>query len=231
MAKRKSSGKSSHSKRPRVARKKRVARKMRKQSTIVNLGLGFPKRVLVKHRYAEQVTLTSTAGVPAYYRFTTNGMFDPNTTGAGHQPKYFDQLSALYNQYTVIGSKMRARIVPSATNGAASLITFLVDDDASLTNNAPIVNQEEPNSRRIIVPPGSNNVINTSLGWSAKKNFGGSVMANNDLQGTPTSNPSEQEYFTFAFGACDASSTVSFYVEVLIEYVAVWTELKDVLYS
>ena len=45
-----------------------------------------------------------------------NSLFDPDQTGTGHQPYYFDQFAALYNRYTVLGSKLTAEfsLLPSA---------------------------------------------------------------------------------------------------------------------
>lgn len=52
-------------------------------------------------RYAE--TITGLGGIPADfdYQFRLNSLFDPNFTGTGHQPRGFDQISALYNRYRV----------------------------------------------------------------------------------------------------------------------------------
>ena len=34
---------------------------------------------------------------------------DPNHTGVGHQPLYFDQLMTIYNHYIVIGAKITVK--------------------------------------------------------------------------------------------------------------------------
>jgi len=42
------------------------------------------------------------SGLSTYdYQFRLNGLFDPNYTGGGHQPKGFDQLAAFYQRYRV----------------------------------------------------------------------------------------------------------------------------------
>ena len=48
-----------------------------------------------------------------------NSLFDPDFTGTGHQPYYFDQFATIYQRYTVIGSKLTATFtpIPAAING------------------------------------------------------------------------------------------------------------------
>lgn len=72
--------------RPRVSRSRRMP-----QRNNVSLGLGFPKIVKMTHRYFENATLvTSAGGTPAFQRFRANGMYDPNQTGTGHQPMFYE---------------------------------------------------------------------------------------------------------------------------------------------
>lgn len=72
-------------------------------------------------------------GALAIYVYTTNGLYDPNTTGIGHQPTGFDQLMALYNEYVVIGSTIKVSFTNSdETNAAICGISML---DYSTTDN------------------------------------------------------------------------------------------------
>jgi len=62
---------------------------------------GFPP---IKHttlRYVETVTLNPGNGSSAVNVFAVNNIFDPNVTGSGHQPMYYDNYAALYSRYRV----------------------------------------------------------------------------------------------------------------------------------
>lgn len=222
-----------------VARKRRFRRlrKNRKQRenvvnrSMVPLGLGLPKRILVTHKYREFVTSTSTTGIATVYRFSCNGMFDPNITGTGHQPLYFDQLSAMYNHYTVIGSKATLKLIPTTSTTAATKFAFIINDDTVSTPTTIDGLAEQSKGSSWVVPAASNNPRTMSKTWSAKKTFGGSVLANDELKGDPTANPAEQSYFQLNFQAADETATVAFFVEWAIEYIAVWSELKDIAQS
>ena len=49
------------------------------------------------------IDATCTSGVHALYEFNYNSIFDPNQTGAGHQPMGRDQWAGLYTRYLVTG--------------------------------------------------------------------------------------------------------------------------------
>lgn len=74
---------------------------------------GFPDRVKTKLHYCDVVQLAASAGNPAIYQFRMNDLFDPDYTGTGHQPQWFDQLAAVYSNYKVLGSKITATFIPN----------------------------------------------------------------------------------------------------------------------
>jgi hypothetical protein len=48
---------------------------------------------------------SSTLGVISQI-YSVSGIFDPNTTGTGHQPMLMDIFAQVYNRYTVLGSRV-----------------------------------------------------------------------------------------------------------------------------
>jgi len=213
-------------------RKQRVGgRKQLVNRTSVPVGLGFPKRMVMTHRYTEQIPVTSTLGVIGKYQFSCNGMYDPNITGTGHQPMYFDQMSALYNHYTVIGSQIKITVSPSTTNEDGFYTGCYLDDDTSTTTVTDITAVSEATSGKIRMhSPNAQVPYIYTRKWSAKKTFGGSILGNDNLQGTPGGNPAEQTYYTFAMQSFGADTT---FATLLVEYtfIAVWEELKQVTQS
>lgn len=196
----------------------------------VNLGTAFPKQMKIMHRYAESVNVTSTTGILQNYNFTCNGMFDPDITGSGHQPLYFDQMTAIYDHYTVIASKIYVECVPSATSEDAFRIAILINDDTTTTPTDMSTIIEQAQSTYRTVPANANNVYSLNKSWSAKKTFGGSVLGNDNLQGTAASNPTEQSYFTLSVQGSGANTVVANF-NITIEYIAIWEELKDIAAS
>jgi len=183
---------------------------------------GFPKRMTFTHRYVEVVQLTATAGLPASYIFSANGMYDPNITGTGHQPIYFDNLCAIYDHYTVFRSRIRYQIVSQSHFRVATYI----DDDTSIVTD-PTSAAEQPSGARFgLSPYTTETAYRTQLSWAAKDVFGGDVWDNDALQGTASANPAEQSYFVIQMQEAAGTGTVSASVAVEIEYEAGWDELK-----
>jgi len=197
------------------------------QRTTLGTTFGFPKMLKFKHKYASQIDLSPGASM-SHYLFRANGMYDPDYTGTGHQPMYFDQMSALYNHYTVIGSKIKYTVVPAGTTVQVpyKVITW-INDDAATVGNIDALAENKFAKQRICgggINPTKVVVTNT---WSAKKFFGGSIMANDQLQGSNGADPTEVSYFQLTIRSIDGVSTVNVHVIVEIEYVAVWKELKE----
>lgn len=73
---------------------------------------GFPDRLRTKLHYCDVINLAASAGNPGLWQFRMNSLFDPDYTGTGHQPQWFDQLSAVYAFYRVLGSKITVTFIP-----------------------------------------------------------------------------------------------------------------------
>lgn len=213
-----------------LAMKRRMRRKVVRNRTSVPIGLGFPKRMVMTHKYSEFFELTSTLGVINKKLISCNGMYQPDQVG-GHQPLYFDQMTALYDHYTVIGSKIKITVTPKAANEDACFVGCYLDDDTTTTNISGISVLNEQTSGKIrLIPPNSNNCVYFTRKWGAKKTFGGSVLGNDNLQGNVSGNPAEQTWYALAVQSASAvDSTVIVNIEV--SYIAVWDELRDMAAS
>lgn len=193
------------------------------------LGLGFPKRLTMAHRYFEIVNVTCTSGLLGNYLFSCNNLYDPNYTGTGHQPMLYDQMIALYNHWVVIGAKIKVKVSHSGNTNYAANCGVYINDDTTVTPGslASMVEQGQCSSYKMI-PPQSNETFTFNCKWSPKKVFGGSILGNPNLQGAAATGPAESSYFNIFVQPVDGISTQSYIVEAEISYIVVWTELKDI---
>lgn len=89
------------------------------------LQFGFPKKIITILRYYQSDVLTSNLGSIANTVFRMNSLFDPDFTGTGHQPMYYDRYAALYSNYRVLGSRLST--------------TFYPTHDATAVSNGPYI--------------------------------------------------------------------------------------------
>lgn len=176
--------------------------------------------------YTEKVDVGVTTG-RGVYTFSANGLYDPNITGTGHQPLYFDQLMALYNHYTVIRSRIEVR--PFGLGVTSVLGSVYIDDDTSQTAEAETA-AERPGAVSQVWTTNATGSMILSKDWSAYQIFGPNVQNNSLFRGSSSSNPTEQSYFALSFFDPSLSSfTQSIFVQ--ITFTAVFSEQKTIAQS
>ncbi len=207
-------------------RQRKRRRRFRKKSGVPR-GI-IPNTRLVKHRYIDNdVYLNSTSGgSPASYIFSANGMFDPDITGVGHQPLAFDEMTTLYNHYTVVGCKITYTIV-SQDNGYAHVVAVKLSTDTTPTSDMENL-LENGKCRWAILPRADGGVVSKlTLRVNPNKFLGISKpMSEDDLKGTAAANPAKQAYLQLSCGPLQPVDTYGVRGQVTIEYTAVWSSPK-----
>jgi len=80
--------------------------------------LAIPDRFRTKLVYGGGGQITSGSALVDKI-WNINSVFDPDQSGVGHQPRYFDQLALLYNRYRVLSATFDVSIRQRATHGIA----------------------------------------------------------------------------------------------------------------
>ena len=212
------------------SRSSALAKKSSKRSfKPVRVSIGrnpFPQQLFNTLTYFDMVSFSVTTGAGTY-GFRANGMFDPDYTSTGHQPLYFDQLSAVYNHWTVLRS--RIKITSCDVQNSEVNYSLVLDDDTSPP--ATGTGSERPGASTWGGNPsiGSSKIVLYQK-YDAAKMFGPNPMANDNLQGTSAADPTEQALF-FCQAYVPAASTYGTRLLVEIEYDVVWDELKTIAAS
>lgn len=194
---------------------------------------GLPKTLPVRLKYVEMVPLNAGAGTPATYVFSANGMYDPNITGTGHQPKGFDQWLSLYRHYTVLSSKIK--VTPASSGSTSSLIGFVYGvtltsstTDFSARNTEDMM--ESQNSRSYHYMNNFSSSANPTAPascfsyFNAKREFGKNVMGSAEFHGDAASNPTEQMNYVVWQGDVAGNDPGSIDMIVELEFTAVLSE-------
>lgn len=189
---------------------------------------GFPPKLQVRHRYAQIVGISAAAAGVGNYQFRANGMYDPDYTGTGHQPLYFDQLATIYDHFTVLRSYAKFTVANMATTPAT--VNVFLNDDATITPSAIDGRMEQSTGRSLLISKEQGPIV-FYVSFDARKTFGGDPLANDNLQGSSAADPTEQALYTISAKTADDAVATSVIVQVEIVYTAVWDELRDIAQS
>jgi len=79
----------------------------------------MPDRMRVVLPYVEQFTLNATAASTDNYIFRANSLYDPNYSGAGHQPLGYDQWTTFYTNWVVTQMNVKFTCTPPGLSTTA----------------------------------------------------------------------------------------------------------------
>lgn len=191
----------------------------------------MPLRFPTKLRYVENFTMDGAAsGLADAYVFNAGGLYDPNITGVGHQPRGWDQLIAMYDHAVVIGSKITLTITHNSS-GAVNEICGVALRDGSTVDTDPNDYLEGGTVRSGHITADKPTKMFT-LGYSPKKFLGRSKpMADSTLKNSVSANPTESAFFHCFTAGLGGTNPAAVDCTAVIDYLCVFIEPKDVAQS
>lgn len=190
----------------------------------------LPKTLKTTMVYHETFDLNpGAAGVNAVYVWSANGLYDPNITGVGHQPRGFDQLMTLYDHYVVIGVKASMTVANLDASKAQVYGMAIVDRNTSLGSPNIEYMELRTSKSRIVGPFGPDAVGTLHIACDPNKFLGRSKpMSDPELKGSTSANPTEQAYIhCFAFPQDASTDTGALNCRITLEYTAILIEPKQ----
>lgn len=198
---------------------------------------GVENGKVVKMTYVSSgISLASTLGAQSIYTHSINNIFDPNTTGVGHQPYGHDEYANYYNQYQVLGAKVTttARWASPLSGASVPHALFSVIDSDTTAPTTLATKMERYRDFYKVLRADTSSTITMVDYWSAKKWF---KLKNPEDQhqtvGTFGGAPIKTAYHNIILQPLDESSTSSpsVMVTVSIEYVVRLLDPKPILGS
>jgi len=183
----------------------------------------FPIRMGATMRYCTTVSATQSVGSVANFNFSCNSIYDPDITGTGHQPYGHDTYADIYNQYTVLRSRLR--FTPTLAV-ASTAITYGVGIEPG-TTGLPATDTWAEKPTYLVQGNNQAYAMNgnkpLTIWWNRAKRF-----PHNDiyrqLSAPFGSNPSEMEIFNIVAQKSDGTALGTIYLFVEIEY---WVEMYE----
>lgn len=156
----------------------------------------------VTMRYSTQVTLSGDVAGSFGHIFDANGLYDPDRTGFGHQPRGFDEMMALYSKYVVTDAKVlcrfrnasNARIIPfiivTDNQTLGSGVTDALEHSGCVSGTRRLARTSTPDESGIANQMALRHHVNVPK-WKGVKD----LLADTSLQGSNVTNPADSIYF------------------------------------
>lgn len=159
----------------------------------------LPAMFKTSFRYYQEFQLDPTLISPAPYTFSANGLYDPNITGIGHQPRGFDQLMSLYDHFVVVGVKARFEFENRCN--CASAVSVVVHDSSSTLTDVEDIGEYKVAKHVTVGGENGTNAHSTIKSITMKLNpnkfLGRSKpLSDSQLKGSTFANPVEQAFFS-----------------------------------
>jgi hypothetical protein len=202
-----------------------VARVPRSIAFSSNPDNGIPLKRTVTLAYGGHFALAGGANLYAAQVFRMNGMYDPDETGGGHQPRGFDQLvsaSGPYTRFTVT----RCEVTAVFKNGTADIgfVGILAGNYAVATDDVDTITECLERSNIVwkqVMPTGQTGQnAQLSASYDVAQFMGRpNILYDTDLAGSSAADPADQAHvMVFIVTPAVAPSA---YVDVQLKYTAV----------
>lgn len=224
----------------RNSKKRRNTKRFRKGSrsiTSVRMGKAlFPNEVFVRLKYADTFNVQSAVASLSHHAIRGNGMFDPDQSLGGHQPRGYDQYAAIYNNYMVYASKV-SYVIANSDSTTAKGIVLHQTSQAPATVAFPYHNTELPYHMgpKHLLGPTNEGYHDVKLkGYMTTKRIYGDKDLEEDEFGAPISTvPIKQWYHVLSWSNYEVVFPASYNLEISLKvtYFAKFFDRKQVVAS
>lgn len=200
----------------------------------------FVDNKIVKLKYHAAANLSVTAGAMTYNSFRLNSIYDPDLTGVGGQPRYYDQLLSAtgpYLRYRVLGCKVKIQFVnDNSSAGALGYVgMYARDSTAAAISSVDLTGLTELQNTKYTILGN----MNSSKGIRVLKNFYNiakvmgvqDIADNEDAEGAYNGNPTDSVLLDVYYYPLDGATTTSIYALVDLEYIVQLMDLNTVAAS
>lgn len=162
-------------------------------------------------KYVEEINLSFASGAYNNYQYRLNSLYDPNSSGGGHQPYLFDTMMQLYNIYVVYGALVEVTL-SAVTPNVPMKVAMQASIEAGLPTNINLI-EEQPDSVNAVINGATNNVVlrkyyDLAKLWGVSKD---TLLAESSYQGTDATTPTAPCFLNIL--ARPISSTATSYLQ------------------
>lgn len=212
-------------------RRTKKRRTTRSSQPLVMYRQPIARKLIVPMRYCETLTLNpGVGGLMTYNAYAANGIYDPNITGAGHQPMGHDEYATLYKKYRVLSSHITVEFFPEGASGLTDnvICVIMVNQDTSLPSSPQTAIENGDSVYGVATDSDNNGRLKLKNNWSSKR-YSGSIADHQAQMGS--ANPTNLDYFHVGCGSLNGEDPSEVNCLVTISYQVLLTEPNDLLGS
>ncbi len=207
-----------YTRRPKRAYRRKPRRAPRRRRRKANLSIvrtsnGLPDQLYTTLSYTQQFQLSADPGLQ---QFRGNGMFDPDFSGVGHQPFYFDQLAAVYDRYQVFASSIYIQFHNNQANPIYCVI--LPSAESTTLAASPFEAKEKPYARSTLLPAENGGGVRSLRHSMTTKRIRGEDWLDQDFAALTTTNPGRQWFWNLHTARADATTALALTAVVTLKY-------------
>lgn len=203
--------------------KKKFRPNFKRRSSIIRLPRALPAKMIVPMRYCTNLRLDASTGTPNQYTYSATSIYDPDSTGVGHQLYTHDQFEAIYKQYRVLKSKITVTYISNGTSSTGHQVCLLWrSDNGGTVGNFDTIRETKSAHYKLMADQSTK--VSLTHGYNSKRHYPANYDKLNALFGV---SPSEQVFYCVATtGVNPAVEPVSVDCIVTIDYTVLMWDLK-----
>lgn len=198
---------------------------------------GFADNLVVKLCYSDVINLTSTLSSIAKYAFRMNSCFDPDFTGTGHQPTYYDIYTQIYQKYHVLGAKLwveftlQPNAIATAQPSGPVIVGLINDDDGTPASGLTTLMESSKSISRFLGNAlGGPDIIRMGITYVPLRDTG--LPDSDDTVGAGTGANPSLSYFGSLFATEQGlASPTSVMCKIRLEQTVRFHEIRDLVGS
>jgi len=178
----------------------------------------FPSRARIPLRYVAYYRINPGVLTGTDTIFSLNSIFDPDVSGAGHQPREFDTWATLYAKYRVHSCTATLMARQRAAHG---LNVWMIPSNSSATFATANIPSELPRAVKVGMTGSSQPIVEKTEKFDCHAILGvtkAQYVANEGTAALVTADPAEAVYLHIWAQQPDATTVLDFEFELVLTY-------------
>lgn len=188
--------------------------------------IGFPDRLVTILKYSENYTFTGSA-TPAAQVWSINSAFDPNFTGTGHQPSFYDTFQSVYGRYFVRHFKLDLEVTATNPNVSTYVVANYADQSIAANTVEQIIEAKYSVFKVLGITNSGKSTQLISLPWMSTMKLMGQpgTEADDNMYSVVSASPADVAWALVKGAAVDGTTSTSFMVRAVIYQEIVFKDL------